>query len=207
MTLGLNGIALDQIERKISVTQFEKLKTQMPAVSNAANLEDLDGDFDSSRPAPLSRNHQILSYEDVDWAFHLACKGMITSREGATFIRLAPDVFLIAVYGGQFLHDDRHLAYLNGEHGASEHTWNYVVDGDGTQFLICEVARDIFEHFPMVAGEMIYFNTVNRHAVTRKTATDICVIAQICGFNADEQDQAIARLKAVIAARPTPMPV
>src|SRR3546814_15082993 len=76
---------------------------------------------------------------------------MITSREGASFARLAKDVFLIPVFGGQFLHHDRHLSTISKDEagGFSEHTWNLAAEGSDDQMLVLEVSEKMFEHFTL----------------------------------------------------------
>lgn len=142
--------------------------------------------------------------EDLDLQAHAGLMRMITTREGATFARLASDVFLIPVYGGQYLHHDRHLASLPPEEkgGFSEHTWNLVVEASGDQLLLLEVDTKMFEHFSLERGAFIYMNTMNHHMISRKSANDVVVIVQVEGFDNTQRDEAMARLAEVLREKP-----
>src|SRR3546814_4924375 len=66
----------------------------------------IDEDYDSflvgrGLPAGDAMRGEIDD-EDLDLQAHQGLAHMITSREGASFARLAKDVFLIPVFGGQF---------------------------------------------------------------------------------------------------------
>ena len=142
--------------------------------------------------------------EDLDLQAHQALMRMITTREGATFLRLAHDVFVIPVLGGQYLHHDRHLANLPADEkgGFSEHTWNLVVEGSGDQMLLLEVETKMYEHFALERGAFIYMNTMNHHMISRKSANDVVVIVQVEGFDNTQRNQAIERLAEVLRERP-----
>src|SRR3546814_12872363 len=115
---------------------------------------------------------------------------MITSREGASFARLAKDVFLIPVFGGQFLHHDRHLSTISKDEagGFSEHTWNLVAEGSDDQMLVLEVSEKMFEHFTLERGAFIYMNTMNLHMISRKSPNNVVVIVQVEGFDRTQRD-------------------
>lgn len=158
------------------------------------------------RPAPIEDciTHGEIDGDDMDWAGALGHRRAIRSREGATFVRIAPDVFVIAVVGAQFLHEDRHLADLTDEAaiGLNEHSWYVVVRPSRDQMLLVEVADGIYEHLPFDENGLLYMNTVNRHLVSRRDPQDLVVLVQVSGYGPDRRDEAVARLAAVLAARP-----
>ena len=179
------------------------------AVSAGQNSEIWDEDFDSflaDRGMPFGDAMRVgeIEDEDLDLQSHQGLSRMIVSREGATFARLAHDVFLIPVIGGQFLHHDRHLESIpNDENGGfSEHTWNLVAEGSDDQMLILEVGQKIFEHFSLERGAFIYMNTMNLHMISRKSPHDVVVIVQVEGFDRTQRDEAMARLAEVLSQRP-----
>ena len=165
-------------------------------------LENLDDDaWDSSRHPPVLIDNLAIAIDDLDWAFATATYQMSNRTcEGATFLRLAHDVFLVVVRGGQFLHADRHLTDIDGG-GFSEHCWNYVIDANDQQ-LVVEVDTGVFEHFPLTPQAFVYFNSMNRHLVTRKCPHALCIIAQVDGYAGDQPALAAARLRYVLATRP-----
>lgn len=177
-----------------------------PAIENPESFRDLDYEqWDSTRAAPVE------DWSDVDtdghrWAAQI---GVRNAREiqGATFLRLAEDVFVIPVRGAQPLHHDRHLAEIpdDSAKGFSEHTWNMVVqapEGIDAPSLMLEVAQEEFQHFPLTPGAFIYMNTVNRHAVAPRNKTDLAIIVQVDGYGPDERDEAEKRIMEVISLRP-----
>lgn len=177
-------------------------------IERANDLRDLEDDeFDPSRPASFEdMGEHGIGRDHMEWASAAAWRH-VRSREGAAFARVAEDAFLIPVTGGQILHQDRHIADLDDGKGFSEHTWNLVVQGEGDQMLLCENGHGIFEHFPMREGVLVYMNTVNRHAVSRRDPGDVCVILQVCGYGPEQREAAIARMIAVAEARPVSVPV
>lgn len=177
-----------------------------PAISDAESLDDLDERFDPKRPLPVQHEREI-DPDDAEWAAHVVLTHLITSREGATFIRFSEDVFGIGVYGGQILHHDRHLADMANAAGFSEHTWNLAVEGGESQQLLLEVGEDLFTSLPLAPGSFTYMNTANRHAVTRTSPNDTVVLVQVDGFGPDEDDLAFDRIAQVLASRPDPVRV
>jgi hypothetical protein len=172
------------------------------AVSNPETFRSLESeDFDTSRPRPVAHTVEVDG-PNADWATFHGYQHIPYSREGAEFLRLAQDVFVIPVRGAQPLHHDRHLADMADQAGFSEHTWNLVVEGCPDQMLVLEVEQDVFEHFPLQAGELIYFNTVNRHMVTRKDPMNVSIIVQVDGFGPNDGLAALARINEVLASRP-----
>lgn len=145
-----------------------------------------------------------IDEEDLELQVHQGFARLMTTREGATFARLAHDVFLIPVIGGQCLHHDRHLASMpeHEKEGFSEHTWNLVAEGSDDQMLILEVADKMFEHFTLDRGAFIYMNTMNLHMISRKSPKDVTVIVQVAGFNSAQRDEAMKRLAEVLLERP-----
>lgn len=186
-------------------------RTPRPAIERADELRRLEDDqWDPTRPPP---REEWASVDDDDcrWSasvgWHFA-----RSNEGATFVRLSEDVFVIPVRGAQPLHHDRHLAEIPDEQAAgfSEHTWNLVVlGGEGTDAssLMLEVGDQTFRSYPLTPGAFIYFDTVNRHAVAPRDPGDLMVIVQVDGYGPDEGELAQARLRQVMAARPDPVRV
>jgi hypothetical protein len=182
-------------------------RARRPAVENTATVHRLEDDeHDSTRPFPVEVEVEI-DPEDADWAAHLGLSYMPRSREGADFVRLAPDIFIIPVRGGQILHHDRHLASMEDTAGFSEHTWNLVVEGSEDQLLLVEVDHNLFEHLDLTHGRFIYFNTMNRHLVSRKSPNDTVVLVQVDGFGPDEGKAALERITTVLAGRPSIMPL
>ena len=129
-----------------------------------------------------------------------AIAGHLKLCEGASFRKVAPDVDLIVVRGAQPLHHDRHMAGTMIEGRPAEHTWNYVLESDGCQLLLVEVAQDAFEHLALDEGAFVYFNTINRHLVSRSDPLAHVVIAQVCGFGPGEGRAAAERLKEVLGS-------
>lgn len=181
-------------------------------MGSAGNNEALiwDEEDDSFLPGlDLPLAHQLndeISDDDLEFQVYQALRRMITAREGATFSRLAPDVSLISVVGGQFLHHDRHLASIS-ESGSSEHTWNLVIEGSDDQLLLIEVKDKIFEHFPLERGAFVYMNTLNLHMVSRKSSKDTVVIVQVDGFTSSQKNAAMSRLAEVLKERPAAGPM
>lgn len=181
----------------------ERREPMLPNVERAEDLSDLDDDeFDVSRPVAKEATFGCeLSQAAIDYALYIGLNNIRPNIEGATFMRMAQDVFIIPVRGAQPLHHDRHLANMPDDIGVSEHTWNFCLEGEN-QFLLCEVEQGVYEHFSLVPGALIYMNTVNRHAISRKNRNEACVIAQVCGYGPDQREQAVARLVEVLEARP-----
>ncbi len=165
-----------------------------------------DGEFDSSRPAPVEMLAHGVDPDAKDWATHHGLAKMRYASEGATFLSVTPDVEIISVRGAQPLHHDRHIAWADLPY-VSEHTWNLVVEPSEGQMLVLETAHETFEHFRLAEDAFIYFNTSNRHMLTRKDERDQVVIVQVQGFGPDEAAAALDRIKAVLAARPSPTAV
>lgn len=181
-----------------------------PAIADADRLTYGEDYAYDPRPAPIQdavRDGEI-DLDDVEWAGMLGLRRMATSREGATFVRISQDVFVIAVVGGQYLHDDRHLADLSGEgaEGLNEHSWYLVAEPSADQMLLVEVAEGIYEHLPFEPSGLLYMNTVNRHLVSRRSPSDVVVLVQVSGHGPGERDAAVARLAEVLAARPDVIP-
>lgn len=126
----------------------------------------------------------------MEWARIKGTKAMITTREGATFL-LRGKLSIIALYGGQPIHNDRHMMQYVGE---KNHTWNIICSGGENQILLTEVKQDIFSHITMRRGSIIYLNTTNRHLVSRKEGHESCVMLQIDGFGPDEKELALAEI-------------
>lgn len=168
------------------------------------SIEDYDG-FLLGRGNPVSLCMSgMVDDADLDFQTYQGLTAMIKTREGATFRRIANDVFLIPVIGGQFLHDDRHIATLDKDErgGFSEHTWNLVIEGSDDQLLLIEIGEQMFEHFTLNRGEFIYMNTMNRHMISRKHPKDVVVIVQVTGFDNSQHEEAMARLTEVLRDRP-----
>lgn len=155
-------------------------------------MSDWNDDDYEFRDAEESRLDRVLSPEGdvadmIDWASDAGYRAMIPTREGANFVD-HDGLWLIALEGGQPIHHDRHMTELEA---GSNHTWNLVCGGDGTQILATEVARDIFNGIPLVEGSLIYLNTTNRHLVTRNDRTDRSVLLQVQGFGPEEGQAAL----------------
>jgi hypothetical protein len=175
------------------------------AITDPSSLEELDGAYDAAREDPVEESAcGEVADADLHWAAGIGLRNMRTHVEGADFRRLADDVFVISVNGGQYLHEDRHLADMRDAGGFSEHTWNLVVYESEEQMLLCEVADGVFEHFEMRFEAFVYMNTVNRHMVSRKSPGARLVIVQVDGCGPGERDAAIERIRVVLASRPEP---
>ena len=123
----------------------------------------------------------------MEWAENEGLRRLITTREGANFVQYG-ELWLIALYGGQPIHHDRHISEMeNGSHD----TWNVVCSGEGDQLLVTEVAQDMFNHMPLTSGSGIYLNTTNRHLVSRNEGAEICVMLQIQGYGPDDREEAL----------------
>lgn len=181
-----------------------------PGNNEALIWDEEDDNFLPDVDLPVAhRLNGEISDDDLEFQVYQALRLMITTREGATFSRLAPDVSLISVIGGQLLHHDRHLASMSIADGSrpTEHTWNLVIEGSDDQLLLIEVKDKIFEHFSLERGAFIYMNTLNLHMVSRKTPTDTVVIVQVDGFTSSQKDAAMSRLAEVLRARPAAGPM
>ena len=141
---------------------------------------------------------EILS--SLDCASHMRAEGRALANhhkvcEGASFLKLAPDVDLIVVRGGQPLHHDRHMSGQAVKGRAVEHVWNWVLSSDGDQLLLVEIAQHTFAHLSLDAGTFVYFNTMNRHLVSRSDPQACVVLAQVCGYRPDEAMAAAGKLR------------
>lgn len=176
-----------------------------PAIADADRL-DADEYVYDERPGPVqdSINEGEIDPDDIAWATMLGLKYARRTNEGATFTRIAPDVFVISVTGGQYLHDDRHLADIPDEEavGLNEHSWYLVARPSEDQMLLVEVANGIYEHLPFEEDGLLYMNTVNRHMVSRRDPADRVVLVQVCGYRPEQRDDAVERIRDVLAARP-----
>lgn len=185
---------------------LERNRITRPAIERASELSLLDDDqWDASRPAPVE-DWASTEGDDCEWAASIGWR-FARTNEGATFVRIAPDVFIIPVRGAQPLHHDRHLAEIPDEQSAgfSEHTWNLVVlapEGTDAASLMLEVGDQTFRSYPLVPGAFVYMNTVNRHAVAPRDPGDLTVIVQVDGYGPDQAREAEARLREVLSIRP-----
>lgn len=161
-----------------------------------------DDEFDASQPASfMSEAGALVDGDDLEWAAWTGLRHLIRTREGATFLRLAEDVFVIGVMGGQPLHHDRDVT--GGDDPLlSPHTWNVVAEGSGAQMLLCEVLERTYEHFPLERGSWIYLNTSNMHAVSRTASDAETVLVQVVGYGPGDGPAAMRRVAEVLAARP-----
>lgn len=162
-----------------------------------------EDDFDSSRPTPVEvPGLLVLEDDDLDWVENIGLRSLSDRwTEGAVFTRIDAQVFIIAVRGSQILHEDRHLDDMDDPKGFSHHTWNFVASPSDGQFLLLEVADRVFETYALNGPSMIYMNTYNRHALTRKSANDNVVLLQADGFGPDQMDDAMAAMREAVAKR------
>lgn len=189
----------------MDAVELSSRKTR-PAIENPESFQNLEYDqWDQTRPAPVE-DWSDVDTDDHRWAAQI---GVRNAREiqGATFLRLAEDVFVIPVRGAQPLHHDRHLADIPNESagGFNEHTWNMVVharEGVDAPSLMLEVDQEEFQHFPLTPGAFIYMNTVNRHAVAPRNKIDLAIIVQVDGYGPEERDEAEKRIMEVLSLRP-----
>lgn len=180
-----------------------------PAVERADELRRLEYDeWDPSRPEPVE-SWADVSDDDCRWASSIGWR-YARHNEGAVFVRLSQDVFVIPVRGAQPLHHDRHLADIPDDQAAgfSEHTWNLVVmapEGTDAASFMLEVGEQTYRNYPLTPGALIYANILNRHAVAPRDPGDLTVIIQVDGFGPEDGDKAEARLREVMALRPEPV--
>jgi hypothetical protein len=176
-----------------------------PAIADADRLDTDEYVYDE-RPDPVQDS--IIEGEvdpaDIAWAEMVGTRNAHRTNEGAVFTRIAPDVFIISVTGGQYLHDDRHLADIPVDQavGLNEHSWYLVARPSEDQMLLVEVANGIYEHLPFEEDGLLYMNTVNRHMVSRRDPADRVVLVQVCGYRPEQRDDAVERIRDVLAARP-----
>ena len=171
----------------------------------AVALSDHEQDeFDEEAPASISTKlaGPAIDDEDRDWLEWLCMSHLNMNREGATFLRLADNVFVIGVYGGQFVHHDRHLEYLQQTEGFSDHTWNVVAVPSEGQMLLTEDDDRIFRHHRLdELDTMIYMNTRHHHLVSRETGDEVVVLVQADGFGPNQRDEALQAIRTACAAR------
>jgi hypothetical protein len=165
-----------------------------------------DEEFDQSKPAPALMSSGI-DETLLEWAENI---GLMHSRrnEGAVFTRIAEDVFVISIRGAQPLHHDRHLNGMEDANGFSQDTWNVVASSEPTsQKLLCEVGQDVFTTIDLKCGRGFYFNTFNRHAVSRQRPDDVVVLVQVDGYGPQEGPAALKRISEILRDRPEPVRV
>lgn len=161
-------------------------------------------EYDEAAPASCTAQigSEILSDDDREWAEWLCMGHLNMNREGASFLRIADNVFIIGVYGGQLIHHDRHLEYLQTTKGFSDHTWNVVALPSPGQMLLTEDRDRIFRHHRLDdLGAMIYMNTRHHHLVSREQGDEISILVQVDGYGPEEHEQALAAIRAACAAR------
>lgn len=162
-----------------------------------------EDDFDSSRALPVEVPGLIvIEDEDLEWVEHVGLKSLDSRQtEGAVFTRIADNVFIIAVLGAQILHEDRHLGDMDDARGFSHDTWNLVASYSEGQFLLLEIEDRVFETYALDGPSMIYMNTYNRHALTRKNPNDRVILLQADGFGPDQMDDAMTAMQTAVAKR------
>ena len=137
---------------------------------------------DSFLDGPIQHRDDML-----EWAENEGMRRLINTREGATFVQYGK-IWLIALYGGQPIHHDRHMSDLED---GSQDTWNIVARGNPDQMLVTEVAQDIFNHIPLEKRSAIYLNTTNRHLVTRTHGNEVSILLQIHGYGPEQRAEAM----------------
>jgi hypothetical protein len=194
--------ALHLRTRAVSASEWEIAPARRDPYEAQAPCDVDDGEFDPSQPASFKVEHPgLIDGDDLEWAAWCGLRHMIRTREGATFLKLAEDVFIIGVVGGQPLHHDRGVT--GGDDPAlSPHTWNIVAEGSGGQILLCEVLEATYEHMTLDRGSWIYLNTSNMHAVSRNHPDAETVLVQVTGYGTGSGDAAMRRIAEVLAARP-----
>lgn len=159
----------------------------------------------ASVPPPAQANAAARAvFNRLDCVAHLRAASRAVANhqranEGASFLKVAPDVELIVVRGAQPLHHDRHMSGVLVNGRRAEHTWNYVLESDEDQLLLVETAQDCFTHITLEQGVFAYFNTLNRHLVSRSNPMAQIVIAQVIGYSPNESEMAAERLREVLA--------
>ena len=141
-------------------------------------------------------------WSEVEWARHEGIKSTYNRPheiEGAWFIPLGDECWIVSVKGAQFLHSDRHMATLRPEQQG--HCWNAVIEADGDQMLLVRESESAYRHHRLNVGSLIYFNTYQAHLVSRSDPQDRCVIVQIGGVPPDQPEVAVARMRAAVAKR------
>ena len=180
----------------------------MEPISDAERLGNDEYAYDD-RPSPVEDSiiEGEIDADDMQWAAMMGHGRGQRPVEGATFTRIAPDVFVSSMQGGQFLHEDRHLIDIPADQaaGLNEHSWYLIVRPSEDQMLLVEVKAGIYEHLPFREDGLLYMNTVNRHLVSRRDPSDMVVLVQVCGYTPDQRDEAVERIRNVLAARPDPI--
>jgi len=155
-----------------------------------------DEDEYEYRDTPSSQCDGLIDEEAEDvrdlmeWGENVGLSKLMTTREGANFVRIG-NLWLVPLMGGQPIHHDRHILF---EEDGSIHTWNIVCHGEGDQMLVTEVSRDIFNHIPLKRGAMVYLNTLNRHLVSRNEGKEICVLIQHTFPERPDPEEALATI-------------
>ena len=163
-----------------------------------------DDQFDEAQPKSSVWNvpSGIIGSDDQEWASYIGLLHLNTRREGASFIRLSDNVFIIGCYGAQYLHHDRHLREMDDKAGFSHHTWNLVVEPSDSQLLLTEDGDGIFTHHRLDrTDQMIYMNTFNRHMVSRTDPGGTVILVQVDGIGPEHPEQAFAAIAAACANR------
>lgn len=143
-----------------------------------------------------------ISSDDREWASYIGLLHLNTRREGATFVRIADNVFIIGCYGAQYLHHDRHLRDMDDKAGFSHDTWNLVVEPSDTQMLLTEDGDGIFTHHPLSREDsLIYMNTFNRHMISRTDPSGVVILVQVDGIPSDRPQEAMDAIAAACANR------
>lgn len=161
-----------------------------------------DDEFDTAQPKSkvCGLPSSPICSEDRDWASYIGLLHLNTRREGATFVKIADNVFIIGCYGAQYLHHDRHLQDMDDQKGFSHHTWNLVVEPSDHQMLLTEDDDGIFTHHRLNReDQLIYMNTFNRHMISRTDPFSTVVIVQVDGIPPDRPEDALAALAAACA--------
>lgn len=163
---------------------------------------DRENEFSYVEGIPGSRTTEFdpEAWDAVEWARWKgwrACNQRCVDREGATFVDLGDDCWILGMKGAQPLHSDRHGIDIYPE--KMGHCWNAVIDADGDQMLLVRETEDAYRHHRLEIGTLVYFNVYQPHLVSRSDPQDRCVIVQVGGIGPDEPERALEEMGRAIA--------
>lgn len=161
------------------------------------DIELEDNAVHPSAPRPVDEGVEDVLSETIRWQLMRKIQGQDPGRQGAWMIKVEEHVWIMGVRGWQPSHHDRHMIALHG--WDATHTWNHVLTGDGSQMLCLAIEEGCYEHLPMETGATFYFNTSNPHHVSRRDASDLCMIVQVCGFGPDDKEDALNEIRRACA--------
>ena len=173
-------------------------------MTDASRLDDIDElGFVEGLPQTVSTTFDPDRWENVERARRMgfdALSGRDPGMEGAAFLDIGGDVWILGLRGAQFLHNDRHM--VDKAPGNGGHTWTAVIDADhaeAPQTLVVMASASAWAQTPLDVGRLVYFNTYQPHLVARGDADDVSVMVQVGGIGPDEPERALAAMAEAVA--------